>query len=116
MKLAHTGSELLLGGTNHRLFVEPIEFHAIRETGFWQVSGGEVLVGGKPVVKDIETIIDSGTTLIVGPSDQVEEFYKAIPGSTLVDADDGFYAFPCTAVPGVSFSWGGRAWAIHSSA
>ena len=38
--------------------------------------------------------IDTGTTLIGGPTVDVAAFYSAIPGSTNLGNDDpGFYAF-----------------------
>ena len=37
--------------------------------------------------------IDTGTTLIGGPSDAVRAIYEAIPGSAEVSSMQGFYAF-----------------------
>ncbi len=50
-------------------------------------------VDGKAVVENLSAIIDTGTTLIVGDTKSVSEFYDSISGST--DASqtvgDGFF-------------------------
>ncbi|KAI0706790.1 protease [Cerioporus squamosus] len=115
-KLAKTGSELYLGGTNSQLYTGSIEYHSVTGSGFWQIGSAKVLVGSKTVVSSIQTVIDSGTTLIYGPPSQVQTFYKSIPGSQVYDAKNGFYSFPCNAVPSnVAFSWGGKSWTISAA-
>lgn len=49
-----------------------------------------------------------------GPPSQVKKLYEAIPDSALFDAENGFYSFPCSSVPSVSFSWGGENWDISA--
>ena len=62
-KLAQTGSELFLGGTDNQLFSGGIEFHPVdTTTGFWQATGASVKANGQTVTSGFETIIDSGTT------------------------------------------------------
>ncbi|RPD59803.1 acid protease [Lentinus tigrinus ALCF2SS1-6] len=113
-KLAKSGSELYLGGTNSKLYTGSIEYHAVVGSGFWQIGSGKVQVGAKTVVSNIRTIIDSGTTLIYGPPSQVATLYASIPGSKA--SGNGFYTFPCTSVPNnVAFSWGGKSWTISAA-
>ncbi|RDX54914.1 acid protease [Lentinus brumalis] len=114
-KLASTGSELYLGGTNDELYSGSIEYHDIdTSTGFWQLTGAKALVGGKAVVSNFETIIDSGTTIMYGPPAAVKTFYKAISGSAVYDSDQGYYSYPCDSPPTVAFSWGGKQWTISA--
>jgi hypothetical protein len=55
-----------------------------------------------------------GTTLIIGGSNQVAQFYSLIPGSEY--EDDGFYHFPCDAdLPDISFYLSGKAFSITQS-
>ncbi|KAJ7631160.1 acid protease [Roridomyces roridus] len=70
--LASNGSELYLGGTNSKLYSGSLEFHTINSTsGFWQVPGASV--------KGLQTVIDSGTTLIYGPPATVQEMCLTLP-------------------------------------
>ncbi|KAI0769774.1 protease [Trametes elegans] len=115
-KLAKSGSELYLGGTDSSLYTGSIEYHAVTGSGFWQISGAKIQVGSKTVQSNFQTIIDSGTTIIYGPPSQVATFYKSIPGSKIYDSDNGFYSFPCSSVPSnVAFSWGGKTWTISAA-
>lgn len=115
-KLASTGSELFLGGTDSSLYTGSIEYHAIdRSTGFWQARGASALVNGRAVVSNFETIIDSGTTIMYGPPSAVRTLYRSIPGSAVYDSSAGYYSYPCNSAPTVAFSWGGKSWTISAA-
>ena len=115
-KLASKGSELYLGGTNHKHYSGSIEYHKVdTSNGFWQLTGAKAYANGKAVVSGFETIIDSGTTIMYGPPAAVKKLYAAIPGSGVFDAEQGFYYFPCNKVPTVAFSWGGKQWKISAA-
>ena len=80
------------------------------------LGGGELDVNGMNVVSPIITIIDSGTSFMFGPPDEVEKVYAQVPGSQpLTGAMQGFYSFPCKTVPKISFKWGGKAWAVSEA-
>ena len=112
-KLASSGSTLFLGGTDTSKYTGSIEYHDIdTSTGFWQATGGHSVVGSKSVNTNIETIIDSGTTIMYGPPSAVKSFYAAISGSEVYDSSEGYYSYPCDSLPTVGFSWGGKTWAI----
>ena len=45
-KIAKSGSELYLGGTDSSLYTGAIEFHAVSgKTGYWQLGGGSLILG-----------------------------------------------------------------------
>ncbi|KAI0825830.1 aspartic protease [Irpex lacteus] len=115
-KLASDGSVLYLGGTDSSLYSGDIEYHSVdSSTGFWQATGGAAVVDGQEVASDISTIIDSGTTIMYGPQEQVEAFYNAIDGAEVYDSSQGYWSFPCDGdLPEVGFSWGGETWAISA--
>jgi cathepsin D len=114
--LASSGSELYLGGTDSSKFSGTVEPHNVdTSTGFWQITGGSIATGGKTAVSNFETIIDSGTTIMYGPTSAVKTFYSKVSGAKLFDSTNGFYSFPCSSVPEVSFSWGGNSFAISSA-
>ncbi|KAJ3983234.1 acid protease [Lentinula detonsa] len=113
--LATNNSELYLGGTNPKFYNDPIEYHSVdKSNGFWQVKNASVAVGGRNVLSNFDTIIDSGTTIMYGPPDMVKEIYAKVEGAAIFDSDEGFYSFPCDKVPDISFSWGGENFAISS--
>ncbi|KAJ7802540.1 acid protease [Mycena olivaceomarginata] len=108
--LASSGSELYLGGTNDDLYTGDIEYNSVDSSGgFWQATGGKALVGSTTAVSGIETIIDSGTTLIYGPPADVKKIFAKVTGS------EGYYSYPCATPPTISFNWGGQNWAISAA-
>ena len=52
---------------------------------------------------------------MVGPPDEVEAFYSAIPGSSVYDRDRGFFQFPCSSVPTIALNWGGKDWTVSEA-
>ncbi|KAL4252095.1 peptidase A1 family protein [Abortiporus biennis] len=105
-KLSHQGSELVLGGVNADHFEGDFAWTPVTKQGYWQVNMDHVLVQGQQVLDQQSAIIDTGTTMVIGPSEEVQKLYSGIPGSRSIGS--GMYAFPCNAVPTVSFSLGGK--------
>ncbi|KAI8972232.1 aspartic peptidase domain-containing protein [Trametes punicea] len=78
--LAKSGSELYLGRTDTSLYTSSIEYLAITESGFWQISGASISVVPQTAASGFQTIIDSGTTIIYGPPNAGSTFYQNING------------------------------------
>ena len=114
MKLATEGSELYLGGTNEALHDGPLEYHAaMNKTGWWEIGGAAVRVNGEEVATGFSTIVDSGTTLVLGPPEQVKALYSRVCDAKM-DEGLGLFVFPCNSTPSVEFSWGGNNWPISA--
>lgn len=114
-KLASSGSELFLGGTNTDLYTGSIEYHSLSSTvGYWIIGNGSVSVNGQTTASDIQTVIDTGSTLVTAPTSAADEFWQAVKGAKSFDQADGFYSFPCDSVPEAAFSWGGKTWTISA--
>ncbi|KAI0368282.1 acid protease [Pilatotrama ljubarskyi] len=116
-KLASSGSELYLGGTDSKLYTGAIEYHDVdTSTGFWQITGAKAYVGSKAVVSNFETIIDSGTTIMYGPPSAVKSLYASVSGAKVYDSENGYYSYPCNSPPTIAFSWGnGKKWTISAA-
>lgn len=56
MKLAKEGSALYLGGTDTTQYTGEVEYHAITDSGYWQVPGAEIIVNGKTVSQGFDTV------------------------------------------------------------
>ena len=114
-KLTSNDSELFIGGTNPSKFVGEIEYHPLTSREFWAIGGANVSLDGRIVASGLDTIIDSGTTLMAAAPSVVNSFYANIEGSAF-DAEFGFNTFPCDApTPEVAFNWGGQTWSIDPS-
>ncbi|KAG8753205.1 Type I transmembrane sorting receptor [Ceratobasidium sp. 428] len=112
-KLASTGSELFIGGTNSALFTGDITFSPLTSKTFWLTNGAAT--AGDQEAYSGGMIIDSGTTLIVGPKDSVDSFWKAAGGEQCdakVCGGDGFYTYDCASPPSVAFDFGKDSFAM----
>ncbi|KAJ7875523.1 acid protease [Mycena olivaceomarginata] len=113
--LASSGSELFLGGANSDHYTGDIEFNSVDSSGgFWQATGASAKVGSSTAVSGIQTIIDSGTTLMYGPAADVKKIFAKVTGSKVYDSTNGYYSYPCATPPTIAFSWGGSDWAISA--
>ncbi|TFY82401.1 hypothetical protein EWM64_g1613 [Hericium alpestre] len=117
------GGVLTFGGTNSSLFTGNIDFQNFpsgTQASFWLQTVTSVSVGGKsvsiPSGNGALAAIDTGTTLIGGPTDAVNNIWGAVSGaSPMTGQDQGFWAFPCNTKVNVTFSFGGNSWPISPS-
>jgi len=107
-KLAKEGSELFLGGTNKKLYKGTPTYVPVTVEGYWQVQMAAISVAGKDILTNVTSIIDSGTTVVVGDVQGVSDLYSNITGSKPVPENPGYYSFPCNDVPQVSLTFGDK--------
>jgi len=113
------GGSFTLGGTNASLFQGDIEFLSMAgpsPSTFWLLAVSEVTVQGKQLQvatgNNALAAIDTGTTLIGGPTTDVENLWAQIPGSAKIPSMPGFFQFPCTTTLNISMAFGGKLWPI----
>ncbi|OCB89454.1 acid protease [Sanghuangporus baumii] len=117
------GGAFTLGGTNSSLFTGDIDFVDIPEDvtpSFWLLPLQEVTVQGNSV--SIPTgdaglaAIDTGTTLVAGPSTAVQNIFNEIQDSEALTGQlQGFFAFPCDTTVAVTLNFGSRTWEISDA-
>ncbi|KAJ7502459.1 acid protease [Mycena galericulata] len=115
------GGSFTLGGTNSTLYTGDIDFLPMAGSSpptFWLLSVSSVTVQGAavPVATGNAALaaIDTGTTLIGGPTNDVDAIWASVKGSSRVgDSMPGFFQFPCQTTLEVSMSFGGKVWPIN---
>ncbi|XP_020644486.3 cathepsin D [Pogona vitticeps] len=108
------GGELLLGGTDPQYYTGDFNWVNVTRKAYWQVHMDKVEVAnGLTVCKDgCEAIIDSGTSLITGPTDEIKELQKAIGAKPIIK---GQYMLQCdklSTLPTVSLVLGGKSYEL----
>ncbi|KAM7087147.1 cathepsin D [Molossus nigricans] len=107
---AQPGGELMLGGIDSKYYKGSLTYLNVTRKAYWQVHMEQVNVGsGLTLCKGgCEAIVDTGTSLIVGPVDEVRELQKAIGAVPLIQ---GEYMIPCekvSSLPQVSLKLGDK--------
>ncbi|KAG1749570.1 aspartic peptidase domain-containing protein [Suillus lakei] len=110
-KLASSGSELRVGGVNSALYKGSFTYTPVTKKAYWQINGDGFGVNGKTAVNKFSAIVDSGTSLILGSPSQVKQLYAATDAT---EVEKGVYALPCSAMPHVSITLGGKSFALST--
>ncbi|KAI0292907.1 acid protease [Russula brevipes] len=107
-KLATSGSELFLGGTNSALFTGNFTWVPLTSEGFWQASFNSISVGGSTVIGNTAAIFDTGTTEIVGDPAGIQKLFQSISGAQAApELGPGSFTIPCNFNTSISIDVGG---------
>jgi hypothetical protein len=101
--------EILFGGVNPNQFEGSLFYQPLTEESHWQIEADRMTVGGTNFMSTKTTIIDSGTSVLVGPVDEVALFIKSIGAQPLSDVPG--YGVDCSSVsslPSLDIVIGGR--------
>ncbi|KAI1460871.1 hypothetical protein F4805DRAFT_465342 [Annulohypoxylon moriforme] len=102
--------EIAFGGPNTAKFKGDISYTSIQSGNSWAIPMDDVLYDGKSAsVKGRQAYIDTGTTFVFGPPDDVKALYALVPGSKTTDKGTT-YTVPCNSNASVSFSFSGQTW------
>ncbi|XP_063594209.1 lysosomal aspartic protease-like [Penaeus indicus] len=92
------GGELILGGSDPNHYEGEFHYVPVSRVGYWQLTAEAIKVGG--VAKDFcnpcETIVDTGTSLLAGPKEQVREVMQDFGAFPLIA---GEWIISCNKVP-----------------
>ncbi|KAJ7090940.1 aspartic peptidase A1 [Mycena belliarum] len=112
------GGAFTLGGRNASLFQGDIEFIDAGQASFWLLGLSGVTAQGNNVKvatgNAAPSAIDTGTTLIGGPTPDVNAIWAQVPGASLIgDSMPGFFQFPCSTTVQINMAFGGKSWPIN---
>ncbi|XP_042876089.1 lysosomal aspartic protease-like [Penaeus japonicus] len=92
------GGELVLGGSDPNHYEGEFNYVPVSRVGYWQLTADGIKVGG--VAKDFcnpcETIVDTGTSLIAGPKEEVREIMLDLGAFPIIA---GEWLINCNKVP-----------------
>jgi len=120
-KSQEPGGRFTMGFTDQSLYQGDIDYIDIPsgQEGYWILPLTDLKVNGQSVnlpgtAQSSYSAIDTGTTLIGGPSEVIKAIFADIPGSAPGTGDyEGYYTYPCDQKITVSLTFGsGKAWAV----
>ncbi|NXG24808.1 CATE protein, partial [Grallaria varia] len=111
------GGELLFGGFDTSRFTGTLNWVPVTQQGYWQIQLDNIQLGGTVAfcANGCQAIVDTGTSLIVGPTKEVKELQNYI-GAVSVD---GEYAVECSnlnVMPDVTFTINGLPYTLNAQA
>lgn len=86
-----SGGELVLGGTDPAHFAGPITYVPVSRAAYWQFQMDKLELKGTSFCDKCQAIADTGTSLLVGPTDVVKKLnlmigaIPAIKGEAIID-------------------------------
>ncbi|KAJ7115925.1 aspartic peptidase domain-containing protein [Mycena epipterygia] len=113
------GGSFTMGFVNSTLYTGDIEYIDMPTStnSYWILPITAITVQGNSISVDSGTnsyaAIDTGTTLVGGPEDEIASIYAQIPDSEAGTGNyEGYYMYPCDTSVTVTLSFGGSSWAI----
>ncbi|XP_006834134.1 PREDICTED: cathepsin E [Chrysochloris asiatica] len=111
------GSELIFGGYDHSHFSGSLNWVPVTKQAYWQIALDNIQVGGSVMFcsEGCQAIVDTGTSLITGPSNHIKQLQKAIGAQPV----DGEYAVECAnlnVMPDVTFTINGVPYTLSPTA
>jgi hypothetical protein len=104
--------ELTFGGVDTKHFIGDISYVPLKSTTYWEISLQQMIVSGVTYASgDVNAIVDSGTSILTGPSDVVASIAKSIGAKPIIA---GEYLVACNydTLPNFDFVINGATYSI----
>lgn len=98
--------ELVMGGVDPKHYTGDFSFVPLSSETYWQVALDGVKFGGSAASSTKQAIVDSGTSLLAGPSADVKAIAAKLGATTILGKE---YVVPCAKdLPDLTFTLGGK--------
>jgi len=114
LKLTDSGGELYVGGMNEALYIDStLAFVPVTSVEYWELKIDNIKVNDKIVLTDVPAVVDSGSHLFWGDPSRVAVLHQTDGGKAF---ENGYYTFPCSSFPSVTFTIGGKSFLVPANA
>lgn len=98
--------ELVFGGVDPKHYTGDFSFVPLSSETYWQVSLEGVKLGGSTVSSTKSAIVDSGTSLLAGPTAEIKAIAAKLGATSILGKE---YMVPCSKdLPDLTFTLGGK--------
>ncbi|XP_066519390.1 pepsin A-like [Hoplias malabaricus] len=114
---SQTGSEVIFGGTNPNHYTGSLIWVPLSSETYWQITMDSITVNGQVVACNggCQAIVDTGTSLIVGPNSDIASLNSYV-GATTSNGDAVVNCNNIASMPVVSFNINGHSFTLPASA
>lgn len=74
------GSKLVLGGINKDYAETPMKYYPLSDPTYWKIALDSIAIGDNKT-SDLHAIVDTGTSVIVGPKSMVDKLIEGLPAN-----------------------------------
>jgi len=107
--------ELVFGGIDKSHYTGELVDVPLTSETYWQVSLDAMTFGGKPVISSSQkAIIDSGTSLLAGPTEQVAALAKQVGAQSLMGKEYTVDCSKLSSLPDLKVTLGGKEFTLTS--
>jgi len=102
----HTVGELEFGGVDPKHYTGDFTYVPLAAENYWSVSLDDVKLGSDSVSFTKHAIVDSGTSLLAGPTDEIQALADKLGATSVMGRA---YSIDCSKdIPGLTFTLGGK--------
>jgi len=110
------GGSMDIGFTNSTYYSGSIAYTSLMSSTYWLIPLDSIIIDGKTLTMGTGAAIDTGTSLIGGPTAQMATLYAQIPGAAQGTGQlSQYYIYPCSTKVDVSLVFGGVTYSINSA-
>ncbi|NP_001072053.1 napsin A aspartic peptidase precursor [Takifugu rubripes] len=112
---AAIGGQLILGGLNPEHYAGELHYVNVTRKAYWQIEVNRINVGDQLSLckPSCQTIVDTGTSLITGPSEEIRALHNAIPGMSRQKDENIIDCEQIPSMPVISFNIGGKLFPLN---
>ncbi|KAK0418192.1 hypothetical protein QR680_013423 [Steinernema hermaphroditum] len=106
------GGEMTLCGTDKAHYQGEIAWEPLTQEDYWRINFGGISIGGQQYASAASSIVDTGTSLIAGPTEVVKKIQEKIGAFQIMQ---GEYEVDCNNIPNmpnIDFSLGGQTFTL----
>ncbi|KAI1368945.1 aspartic peptidase domain-containing protein [Xylaria arbuscula] len=105
--------EIVFGALNPDKYTGDITYSPVKSDSSWTIPMDDITISGESAgIQGRTAYIDTGTSFVFGPPEDVEAMYKLIPGSS--SGDGSTYTLPCDTDSQLAFTFAGQSWNVSS--